>query len=59
MQSKLIPLVVTAAALAAAPAAAQHDFDWSGTLRPGQTIEVRGVNGPVRVLPASGNAVGV
>ncbi len=47
------------ATLAAGPAAAQDDFQWRGTLRPGQTIEIRGVNGPIQAVLSNDDAVRV
>jgi len=44
---------VFAAAALALPAAAQ-DFNWSGRLTSGQTLEVRGVSGAIDAVPASG-----
>ncbi|MBL8176670.1 MAG: DUF4097 family beta strand repeat protein [Bryobacterales bacterium] len=34
--------------------AATADFTWSGAIAPNQTFEVKGLNGPVRVLPSAG-----
>ena len=48
-----------ALSMIAAPAAAQDDWSWSGTVAPGQTIEVKGVNGAIRAVPASGSEVRV
>lgn len=54
-------LISVAAALAATgPAVAQQpDFRWSGRLAQGQTVEIRGVIGDVRALPAEGDQVQV
>src|SRR5690606_39517153 len=38
------------------PAAQQPDFRWQGRLEPGETIEVRGVNGRIRAERATGDA---
>ena len=54
---KLIALAVMAAA--AAPAAAQQDFEWRGRVAAGNAIEIQGVNGDVQALPAAGNEVTV
>lgn len=51
-----IALALATAALAAAPAEAQ-DFAWNGRIAPGQTVEIKGVNGAIRALPAEGDAV--
>jgi hypothetical protein len=61
MQNKLLAIgMVAATATCATPADAQTgDFHWSQTLRAGQTIEVRGVNGDVRALPSDDAAVRV
>ncbi len=42
---------------AAAAFAAAADFSWNGTLAAGQTLEVKGVNGPVRVVEGGGTGV--
>lgn len=53
-------LMLAAAALAAPLAqAASEDFRWSGKLKAGQTIEVKGVNGSIEAEPASGGDVEV
>jgi putative adhesin len=46
--------VGTALALAAAVGAGAEDFNWTGRLGAGQTLEVKGVNGPIRALAAGG-----
>lgn len=43
---------------ATVPAAAQ-DFEWSGRIRAGQTVEIKGVNGEIRAELASGEQVQV
>jgi hypothetical protein len=45
--------------LAGRPAAQQDEFHWRGQLSPGQTITIRGVNGTIRALPASGGEADV
>lgn len=53
-------LVLGALALAAPLAQAEgDDFRWTGRLKPGQTIEVKGVNGGIEAEPASGGEVEV
>jgi DUF4097 and DUF4098 domain-containing protein YvlB len=53
-------LIVTTLVLAAAgTAAAQQDFRWHGRLAAGKTIEVKGVNGDVRAVAATGPEVEV
>jgi DUF4097 and DUF4098 domain-containing protein YvlB len=48
------------AVAAAAPASLMaQDFEWSGRLAAGQAIEVKGINGDIEALPASGNQVEV
>lgn len=72
MHRYLLIAAVSAGALAAAPvgppapaptmlpaAAQQPPFRWSGRLASGKTIEVRGVRGTIRALPASGSEVEV
>jgi len=39
--------------VSASPAAAQTPFEWRGHLAPGQAIEIKGINGPVRATAAS------
>jgi DUF4097 and DUF4098 domain-containing protein YvlB len=47
-------------ALVATPGSAQtQDFQWHGTVRQGQSIEIKGVNGDVRAEPSGGNEVEV
>lgn len=47
------------ALLLAGPATAQSDWNWNGTLRPGQTIEIKGVNGSIRAVSVPGGEVRV
>lgn len=44
--------------LLAAPLAAQ-DFKWSGALASGKTLEIRGINGPIRAVAARGSEASV
>jgi DUF4097 and DUF4098 domain-containing protein YvlB len=53
-----VTLIAVAAALPWT-AFAQADFNWSGTLSPGQTLEIKGVNGSIRAELASGNVIEV
>jgi hypothetical protein len=46
-------------ALTAGTAAAQADFSWKGTVGRGKRIEIRGVNGDIQAMLASGNEVQV
>jgi hypothetical protein len=48
-------LVAVVLLLLAMPAAAQESWSWNGTLTPGSTLEVKGVNGTVRAVPATGS----
>lgn len=43
----------------AADLAAQARWDWSGRVAPGQTVEIKGVNGEIRAVAASGSEVRV
>jgi DUF4097 and DUF4098 domain-containing protein YvlB len=53
-------LYAAAAALALLPGVATgQDFNWRGSLAPGQAIEIKGVNGDIRAEPAGGNQVEV
>ncbi len=50
MRASPVFVLLATAALGAAPAAAQDtdaSFRWAGTLKPGQTLEVRGINGHI------------
>lgn len=51
---------IAAIAFCAAPAlAAADDFRWHGTIAPGHSIEIKGINGDVRAEPSGGNEVEV
>lgn len=50
--------LVAAGLLVASPAAAE-DFRWSGNLESGQLVEIKGVNGDVEAVAASGDRVEV
>lgn len=53
-------LAVTLAAAVSAPGgAAAQDFQWRGTLAPGRTLEIKGVLGAIRAVPADGDRVEV
>ncbi len=53
-------VMLLASTLAAAPAAAAaQDFAWNGTLGAGQSVEIKGVNGAIVAVPASGGQVRV
>lgn len=52
-------VLLAAAGSAAAASAATQDFAWEGRVAPGQTIEIKGVNGDVDAGPASGDRVEV
>jgi putative adhesin len=53
-----IPAALVAALLVAAPAAAQ-DFHWTGRLAAGQRLEIKGVNGSIRAMAATGDEIDV
>lgn len=53
-----LTMLAVAAALPWA-AFAQSDFNWTGTLSPGQTLTIKGVNGPIRADLAPGNVIEV
>ena len=58
MRKRLIPLALAAVLGSAAAAAAQTDFEWTGQLAAGQSIEIVGVNGSIKASPArTGNIV--
>ncbi len=50
--------LLAAALLGVTPAAAQ-DFRWTGSLAPGQRLEIHGVNGNIRAILATGTQVEV
>ncbi len=52
--------ILTAVAVCVLPAAAQaQDFRWHGRIAPGKRVEVKGVNGDVRAIAATGGEVEV
>jgi hypothetical protein len=53
----LIPAAI-AAVLVTAPAAAQ-DFHWTGRLAAGKRLEIKGVNGSIRAMAATGDEIDV
>jgi DUF4097 and DUF4098 domain-containing protein YvlB len=52
-------LVAVAAALGSPLFAVEGDFQWSGRLKPGQTIEIKGVNGGIKAEYSTGADVQV
>lgn len=54
-----LTLIAVAAALPWTAFAFQADFNWTGTLSPGQTLEIKGVNGSIRAELAAGNIIEV
>ena len=61
MRKVLNPLALVGCALLCAtlPARAQTDFEWTGQLAAGQSIEVIGVNGSINAAAARGGSVAV
>jgi hypothetical protein len=53
-----IPATLVAALLVAVPAAAQ-DFHWNGRLAAGKRLEIKGVNGSIRAMAATGDEIDV
>jgi hypothetical protein len=53
----IVILLVAIGALA--PLARPSDFNWHGQLAPGQSVEIKGVNGDIRAVLASGNETSV
>lgn len=51
--------LIAATGLIATPALAQTDFEWTGQLAPGQSIEIVGVNGSIRAAAARGGNIAV
>jgi len=57
-RTTVAPVILAAIAFGVWPWAAQaQDFNWHGRLAPGKRLEVKGVNGDVRAVAASGNEV--
>ncbi|MEX2156639.1 MAG: hypothetical protein WD773_07335 [Gemmatimonadales bacterium] len=57
-RTTVAPIILAAVAFAAWPpplAAQDRDFSWRGRLASGKRLEVKGVNGDVRAVAASGN----
>ncbi len=54
-----VGIAVALAAMLASPARAQAQFHWTGTVKAGQVVEIKGVNGEVRAEPATGSQVEV
>lgn len=62
MRLRTCTLAVTTllvAAAAHAPLTAQDDFEWSGTVPAGAWLRVHSANGPIDVLPATGDRIEV
>lgn len=59
IQTITLTLLAVAVVLASPAAAQQNDFQWRGTLADGKTIEIRGVNGPIRAMASQDGAVRV
>lgn len=48
-------VAAVALVMVATPAAAQETWSWNGTVAPGRTLEVKGVNGQIRAVAAEGS----
>ncbi len=61
MQVKRLAIVVLLVVLAmpVAAQAAEEEFAWSGSVAPGQTVVIKGVNGDITASPVAGSAVDV
>jgi DUF4097 and DUF4098 domain-containing protein YvlB len=46
---------LVAATLVAAPLAAQEEFNWRGRIASGRTLEIKGINGSIRAVAATGS----
>jgi hypothetical protein len=56
----IVPAMMTLQTGAAAQGFSRtNDFSWNGTLHQGETFEVRGVNGSIRVIPSTSGAIQV
>jgi hypothetical protein len=53
----LASLTLAALALAGLATAAQQEFDWSGSVAPGKTVEVKGINGGIDAVGSAGGEV--
>ncbi len=58
---RVLPIALTLAALGTTTAAAQQgrEFSWHGHLAAGQTLDIKGVNGDISAVAASGDEVEV
>ena len=56
MRSIFLTVSLLAATLAAS-AQGQAAFEWRGTLQPGQTLEIRNIQGNIQAVPATGSEV--
>ena len=54
-----LAVAVLALSLPFTAAAVEGDFHWTGNLAPGQTLEIKGVNGGIRAELASGSTIEV
>jgi hypothetical protein len=59
MRVMIIPATMVIALAVLPRDAAAQDFEWQGMIEQGRAIEVKGVLGDIRALPASGNRVEV
>lgn len=56
---KIVPAMVAVFAAMTAGTAAAQDFSWRGELGRGETLEIRGINGEIHAVAASGNQIRV
>ncbi|UCF41340.1 MAG: DUF4097 family beta strand repeat protein [Gemmatimonadota bacterium] len=56
---RTLPILATLGAVAMPASLMAQDFEWSGRLATGMAVEVKGINGDIEALPASGNQVEV
>lgn len=54
-----LSLALLAAAVPFSASAVEGDFQWKGALRAGQSLEIKGINGPIRAELAAGTQVEV
>lgn len=57
MDTRTFAVALAFAVAAPAATAAAQDFQWQGRIPAGQTIEIQGVNGTIRAVPAEGDEV--
>ncbi|MDH5805304.1 MAG: DUF4097 family beta strand repeat-containing protein, partial [Gemmatimonadota bacterium] len=57
MKAGALVLTIPALLLGVVEAGAQERFEWNGTLRSGEVVEVKGISGDIRAVRSSGSQV--